>query len=297
MTQPITNPVVDAKPNTVPVVPADWSALGAVTGYNPKPAEALRLFIVGPRNEGKTTLASSIPNNIILDAEDGAGAIVGTNSVRIHVKSYSQLAEIVGKLMDDAKNNNRHWGRVSWDSVDEFIDMIKHRIEEEKNIDEIMEYGSRGAGINLVLQRFWSFVMDLEQAGYVWAIIGHQKTVTEANPVTKKDETKIRESVWPSIAGKIKNKADFQLTAYRIDRAVEKKEKKKIPGGRIIEVSAGVEVKKTFYVNCLTTARGEGKSRGVPDMETKFEIPLVGGWEVFRQKYNTAIEAAKEKYQ
>jgi len=291
------NKVVPVKPNTVPIVPTDWAALGAVTGYNPKLAEALRLYIVGPYNEGKTTFDASIPNNIILDFENGADGVVGTNSIRIHIKNYEHLDKVIVKLVEDSKDGKRHWGRVSFDGIEEYVDMIKHRIEEEKNIEDVFDFGSQGHGYNLVLQRVWSKVMDLEQCGYTWAIVGHQKVVTRTNPVSKKEETKLREAVIPSIAQKIKNKADFQITVYCLNQTVELKEKKKLPSGQVIEVPSGTEVRKTYYVDCLTTNRGEGKSRGVPDMETKFEVPLVGGWEVFRTKYNAAVAAAKKKYQ
>lgn len=297
MAQPETNPVVDAKPNTVPVVPSDWAAFGAVTGYNPKLAEDLRVYIVGPYNEGKTTFDASILGNITLDFEDGANAVVGTNSVRIHIKDYDHLESVVKKLQEDSKNGKRHWRRVSFDSIEEYVDLIKHQLEEEKGVEDITDYGSQGHGYNLILQRVWSKIMDLEQAGYTWAIVGHQKVKSETNPVTKKEETKLREAVYPGIAAKIKNKADFQLTVYCMSRSVELKKKQKLPSGQVIEVPAGTEVRKTYYVDCLTTSRGDGKSRGVPTMDTKFEIPLVGGWEVFRQKYNAAVEAAKKMYQ
>ena len=57
------NVAVSCKPNTVPIqaadfltqIPAHWQALGAEQGYNPKSAEDLRLWVVGPSGEGKTT--------------------------------------------------------------------------------------------------------------------------------------------------------------------------------------------------------------------------------------------------
>jgi hypothetical protein len=297
MDKPETNPVVNATPNTVPIIPSDWKNLGAATGYDPKLAEALRLYIVGPYNEGKTTFDASIRDNIILDFEDGANAVVGTNSIRIHIKDYSHLDAVIKKLQDDAEKGHRHWKRVSFDSIEEFVDLIKHELEEEKGVEDITDFGSQGHGYSLILQRVWSKIMDLEQAGYTWAIVGHQRIKSETNPVTKKEETKLREAVYPGIASKIKNKADFQLTVYCITRAIEIKKKQKLPSGQVIEVPAGTETKKIYYVNCLTTGRGEGKSRGVPTMDTKFEVPLVGGWDVFREKYDSAVEAAKKMYQ
>ena len=294
--KPKTNPTVEAKPNTVPAVPADWSSLGVVSGYDPKLAEALRLYALGPYNEGKTTFIASIPNNIIFDFEDGANAIVGANSVRVHIRDYHHFEQMIKKLVEDAKANKRHWKRVSFDSVEEYIDLIKHQLEVEKNVEDITDYGSKGHGYNLILQRAWSSIMDLEQAGYTWAIVGHQKIKTEMNPATKKEEAKIREAVYPGVAAKIKNKSDFQLTIYRLPKTVKIKKRMKTETGQIIERDEE-QTTNIYYASTFTSDRGDGKSRGVPMMDTKFEVPLVGGWGVFKEKYNAAVEAARKEYQ
>ena len=293
---PKTNPPAVVKPNTVPLLPTDWSLLGLVGGYNPKKAEDLRIYGLGPYNEGKTTFFASIPNNIILDFEDGANAIVGPNSVRIHIRDYPHLEQVVKKLVEDAKNKKRHWSRVSFDTIEEFVDLIKHQLEEEKNVEDITDYGSRGHGYNLILQRVWSVVMDLEQAGYTWAIVGHQKLKTEMNPATKKEETKIREAVYPMVASKIKNKSDFQITIYRLPKTKKITKKIKLATGQVIEQSEE-ETTNVYYASSFTSGRGDGKSRGVPTMDTKFEIPLINGWDVFRRKYDAAVEAARKEYQ
>ena len=293
--KPKINPTAKAKPNTVPLIPTDWSLLGLVGGYNPKLAEALRLYALGPYNEGKTTFIASIPNNIILDFEDGANAIVGPNSVRIHIRDYEHLVQVTKKLVEDAKNKNQHWKRVSFDTIEEFVDLIKHQLEVEKNVEDITDYGSRGHGYNLILQRVWSVVMDLEQAGYTWAIVGHQKIKTEMNPATKKEEAKIREAVYPGVAAKIKNKSDFQITVYRLPKTKVIKTQVKIATGQVItqekEVTANV-----YYACSFTSDRGDAKSRGVPTMDAKFEIPLINGWNVFKEKYDNAVEAARKDY-
>ena len=284
------------KPNTVPLVPTDWSLLGLVAGYNPKLASALRLYILGPYNEGKTTFAASIPNNIILDFEDGANAIVSPNSVRIHIRDYAHLGQVIAKLQEDAKSKNRRWDRVTFDSIEEYIDLIKHQLEVEKKVEDITEFGSRGHGYNLILQRAWSCVMDLEQAGYTWAVVGHQKLKTEFNPAKNKEETKIREAVYPGVAAKIKNKSDFQVTVYRLPRTIKSSKKMRTSTGQII-TQPHEETTNIYYASTFTSNRGDGKARGVPTMDARFEIPLVNGWEVFRQKYDTAVEAARKEYE
>lgn len=302
--QPTTNPVVEATPNTVPVVPDDWAALGAKRGYDPKVAVGLRLFIVGPSGEGKTTFISSIPDNLILDFDDGANAIPGGHATRIYVKDYASLDAIVDKLLVDAKNNNRRFRRVTFDTVDELIAMVKHKLEEEKGVEDITDYRSEGYGYNLILQRFWSKILDIEQAGYAWAIVGHVKTKDEVDPASKKMVTKIRESVYPGVAKKILTKADFKLTVYYIP------ESKEVTGAprRIPNPAGGPDLllageKKTisvptYYLNSMSTEStksGENKSRGVPSMERKFELPLVEGWKAFVNRYDSAVVVERAK--
>jgi len=295
MDQPTTNPIVEVTPNTVPVVPDDWAALGAKRGYDPKVAVGLRLFIVGPSGEGKTTFISSIPDNLILDFDDGANAVPGGHATRIYVKDYASLDAIVDKLLVDAKNNNRRFRRVTFDTVDELIAMVKHKLEEEKGVEDITDYRSEGYGYNLILQRFWSKILDIEQAGYAWAVVGHMRTKDEVDPASKKMVTKIRESVYPGVAKKILTKADFKLTVYCIPQTVEKKVKKTLPGGQVIEVPAGSETRHVYYVDSMTTESRDNKSRGVPSMERKFELPLVEGWMAFVNRYDSAVVVERAK--
>jgi hypothetical protein len=296
--QPTNNPVVDATPNTVPTIPDDWAALGTNAGYNPKPAEALRMFVVGPSGEGKTTFMASIPRNHILDFEKGADACTGSRSHYTAVKDYSHLMALKDKFILDSKNGSRHWDRITVDTIDELIAMIKHQLEEEKLVEDITDYRSEGYGYNLIMQRFWSIVLDLEQAGYTWAFGGHIKTKTETNPVTKKSETKIRESVYPGIAGKIKAQCDFKLTIYCLpETIVEEGPPRKLPSGQSIPGKKTEVTRKVYYVDSFTTDARDSKQRGVPSMDVKFEIPLVNAWDLFKEKYDSAVEVERKKYQ
>ncbi len=293
--EPTTNPTVETKPNEVPIVPDDWAELGMKSGYDPKSAETLRLFIVGPSGEGKTTFISSIPRTMIIDFDDGANAVPGGRATRIHVRDYAHFDSIIGKLVADNTKGVRHWDRVAIDTIDELIAMLKHQLEEEKGVEDITEYRSTGYGYNLILQRFWSKMLDLEHAGYTWAIVGHMRTIEEVDPATKKPVTRIRESVYPGVAKKILTKSDFKLTVYCIPHTVEKKAVKTLPDGRKIEVPAGTETKLVYYVDSMTTEARDGKQRGVSTMERKIEVPLVDGWDVFKQKYETAVLAERSK--
>jgi len=290
------NVVLPATPNTVPKIPADWAALGAATGYNPKAAEDLNLCIVGPSGEGKTTFISSISNQIILDFDKGAQGIPGTRAVRIPINNYEHYIQVTDKLIEQGKANKREFQRVSFDTTDEWVGIIINRLQEEKGVDDITEFGSQGHGWALIRERCWSKLRELQQAGYVWSCIGHMITKTETNPVTHKERTVIRDAVFPSFAAKIVRSSDYKITIYCVNKTKDKLVKKTLPGGKVVEVPSGSEVVSTYYADIYTTVEREGKGRGAPGMERKFELPLVGGWEIFKQKYNVAVEAAKKKY-
>ena len=291
---PRVNVVLPAKPNTVPVIPADWAKLGVQTGYNPKPAEDLNLYIVGPSGEGKTTFESSIPDSMILDFDKSAESVVGTRAMRVPIQNYEHYMQITKKLIDDGKAGKHVVRRISIDTTDEWIGMIKLRLQTEKGVDDISEFGSQGKGWAMIRERCWSRLRALQEAGFVWSCVGHMITKTETNPVTHKERTVVRDSVFPTMAAQIVNSSDFKLTIYYLSKTITSTVAKKLGNGQIIKQDKETIV-PTFYLNSITTEERQGKTRGVPGMTRKFEIPLVNAWDVFVKNYNTDIEAAKKQ--
>lgn len=289
------NVVLPATPNTVPVIPADWAKLGVQTGYNPKPAEDLNLYIVGPSGEGKTTFDSSIPDNMILDFDKSAESIIGTRAMRVPIRSYEQYMQITQKLIDEGKAGKHVVHRISVDTTDEWIGMIVGRLQQEKGVTDITEFGAQGHGWAMIRERCWSRLRELEEAGFVWSCVGHMITKTETNPVTHKERTVIRDAAFPSFAAKVVRSSDFKLTIYCINKEIESKEERILPGGQKITVPCGTKMTSKYYLDSYTTAEREGKGRAAPGMIRKFEIPHIGAWDVFVKNYNTAIEAAKKQ--
>jgi len=289
------NVVLPATPNTVPVIPADWAKLGVQTGYKPKAAEDLNLYIVGPSGEGKTTFESSIPDNMILDFDKSAESVVGTRAMRVSISSYEHYMQITQKLIDEGKAGKHIVHRVSIDTTDEWGGMITNQLQQEKGVPDITEFGSQGHGWAMIRNRCWARLRELEQAGFVWSCVGHMITKTETNPVTHKERTVIRDAVFPSFAAQIVRSSDFKLTIYCINKEVEKKVRKKLDSGQVIEVPAGTEMTSKYFLDSYTTAERQGKGRGAPGMNRKFEIPLLNAWDVFKKNYNVAIEAAKKQ--
>ncbi|KKN56264.1 hypothetical protein LCGC14_0574090 [marine sediment metagenome] len=289
------NVVLAATPNTVPVIPADWAKLGVVAGYDPKPAEDLNLYIVGPSGEGKTTFDSSIPDNLILDFDKSAESIIGPRAMRVPIGSYERYMEVTQKLIDEGKKGKHIVHRVSIDTTDEWLGMITNRLQVEKGVPDITDFGAQGHGWSMIRERCFSRLRELEEAGFVWSCVGHMITKTETNPVTHKERTVIRDAAFPSFAAKIVRSSDFKLTIYCINKEIEKKEQRILPGGQKITVPCGTEMISKYYLDSYTTAEREGKGRAAPGMIRKFEIPHIKAWDVFKKNYNTAIVAAKKQ--
>lgn len=290
------NVVLPTTANTVPKVPTDWLSLGAVSGYNPKSAEELNFWVVGPSGEGKTTFISSIPDQVILDFDNSAGSIIGSRAIRIPVKGYEHYEQIVQKLIKEGKENKHKVHRVTIDTVDEWVGMIINRLQFEKGCEDITEFGSQGHGWALIRERCWTKLRELEEAGYVWTLVGHMVTKTETHPVTHKERTVIRDAIFPSMSAKIVRSSDFKLTIYCLNKEVEKKIRKKLPTGQVIEVVSGTEIQSKYYLDSYTTAEREGKGRAAPGMTRKFEIPQVGAWDIFKKHYDESVAEAKKQY-
>jgi len=288
------NIVAPATPNTVPKVPASWAALGAEAGYDPKKAEDLNFWIVGPSGEGKTTFLSSIPDQIILDFDGAARSVPGSRAIRIVIRNYEHYEEVTNKLIEEGKANKRCFHRVSTDTADEWIGMIINRLQFEKGVSDITEYGSQGHGWALIRDRCWTKLRALEEAGYVWAINGHMITKTETNPVTYKERTVVRDAIFPSMSAKIVRSSDFKLTIYSKPVIVKTPVQKRLGSGQTITQTKEEMVQK-YFVNLINTAEREGKRR-VHGMDTKFEIPAVNAWDLFKSKYDAAVAAAKKQY-
>jgi hypothetical protein len=286
--------VLPATPNTVPKIPGDWANYGAEAGYNPKPAEDLNFWIVGPSGEGKTTFLSSIPNHIILDFDGAARSVPGSRAIRVVIRNYEHYEEVTNKLIAEGKANKRCFRRVSIDTADEWVGMIKNRLQYEKSVEDITEFGSQGHGYSLIVERCWSKLRAIAEAGYVWAINGHMTTKTEVNPSTYKERTVVRDAIYPSMSAQIVRSSDFKFTIYSKPVVTKTPVNKKLPDGRVIK-QYKEETAQKYFINLINTAEREGKMR-VHKMDTKIEIPPVNAWDIFKAKYDSAVAEAKKQY-
>jgi hypothetical protein len=275
-------------------IPADYLSLGLKSGYNPPSPDDLRLWIVALPGQGKSTFLASIPDTLILDFEQGCRAIPGSRSCYVPIRNADHFDQVMTKLLEDGKNNRRKFKRIVFDTVDQYLTMFADVISREKGVETIAEFGSKGAGYNLLANRCWAPVEALRASGYIWAMTGHIKQETVTLPGTNQEITKERPSAYSSFTSRIVGGADLfgTLTSTHVEKQVMKKV---TTNGSTFEVPSGQTfIEHHYYLNIASLESREAKARGVPSIKTKIELPLYDGWKVFCDEYNNAIERSKE---
>jgi hypothetical protein len=291
------NATVNVMPGQVPAVPADYAAMGVKSGYAAKKAEDLKFYIKGPSGEGKSTFLASIPDTLILDVEETIENIPNKRANYLVITSYEQLDAIIKKLVADGLAGKRQWRRVGIDTTDEVGALIARQIAKEKGIEDIGDYKSEGAGYGLIYTRLMMMIRQLEDAGYTWAITGHITERDIINPATKQKTTALRAASYPTLVRQLLNRADFDVTIYSIVSEEAEVKKVNVPGVGVIDQPGPAKRVERYYLDCASIAGQQGKKRGVSgeNMKTKFELPAVGGWDVFVNEYNIAIKKGAGK--
>ena len=295
-----TNTVTKITPQTVP---ADYAALGVQSGYNPLPADKLRMFIVGPSGEGKTTFISSSPRTLVLDHEVGADGIPGSRAHRLSITTPEKLEQIVVKLEADGKKANRPYDRIVFDTIDQMVEMMNPHLAKIQSAkrgqwegDDITSFGDRGGGWAILKSGCWSYIQRVEKAGYTWTCVGH---ITEKNiRVNNQDRTVPRPVLFDSFTRLIGRNCAVFAAIYS---QVELEPTYRILQGRQVK-GADKEVVRV-YMDATTISSekntGQGKLRGVPTMTTKILLPdsLGGkhGWDTFKAEYDAATAKVRKQ--
>lgn len=284
-----------------PVVPADYAAMGVVTGYSPPDPERLRFFIIGPPGDGKTCFVAGIPKTLILDFEGGAWGVPSPRAARVVITNGEAFETMIAKLEADGKEPNRPYRRVVFDTIDQYVEMMNPFIAPDYSTPshkctDMTEYGTKGAGWAKLKNRCWSYIHRLEVAGYSWCIMGHitEKTIT----INNKDRTVIRPVLYDSFSKHVSRNSDYFMTVH--SRRVSKPTFKEINGVKyplgstetceyVIEASA--------VGSLLGTA--QSKQRGVPTMPGEIVLPdlfnQTNGWDTFCNAYRKSVEEVKRK--
>jgi len=268
------------------IIPTTYASLGAYTGFNPRTADQLRIFIVGLTGEGKSTFAASVPNSLVLDFEKGDDLIPSKVNMRIPILNMEHYRKIYEQLIQDGEQKKHPVKRIIFDTGDEWIAHYAAAISREKGVDAIEEWGQKGAGWALLRRRMTHDLDALSMAGYSWMVIGHLQEKTITSPKTQQETTVLREGLSPGMSMAIKRKADYLISILRVPTSVITKETIIVGGKTIVR-----DVRKTRQIYKMIMA-GEldipGKGR-IQFSSDEYELPKKGGWAVFKQAYDEAV--------
>ena len=290
--------------NTIPTpstplgsgVPADYAAMGVVTGYSPPDPERLRFFIIGPSGDGKTAFVSGIPNTLILDFEGGAWGVPNSRAARKVITNGKEFELMISKLEADGKKPNRPYRRVVFDTIDQYVEMMNPYIAPDYKCADMTEYGTKGAGWAKLKNRCWSYIHRLEVAGYSWCIMGHitEKSIT----INNKDRTVVRPVLFDSFSKHVSRNSDYFMTVH--SRMTSKPTFKEVHGVKYPLGSTEIceyVIEASAVGSLLGTA--QSKQRGVPTMPGVIILPdlfsSVNGWDTFCNAYRKSIEEVKRK--
>lgn len=88
-------------------IPPGYEEMGVETGFDPPAPEELWQLWIAFEKCGKTTVASSIPNALLLDFDiQGARTCIAGNAARRRITSWQVLCDLQEKLLVDAEKAN-----------------------------------------------------------------------------------------------------------------------------------------------------------------------------------------------
>ncbi len=284
-------------------LPTIWKGLGVESGFNPSPPDKLRLFIVSKPGVGKTTFVMGRPRNLVLSFEDSAKFVPNPVSQWVYPKSVAMYREIMAQLEKEAASPNRTFDCVTFDLVDQMVNMLDRELcDQYAKTDEMgrvvrtyrsmSDYGQGGKGISILRDRFQEELEKLGKWGYSWICTSHivEKSITRLDG---SEYTGYRTSVFPTISQCVLKLSDFMLgiTCQEVTKEVRKKERKELPGGRVVEKDViGQETIKVRFLSSDSNEVDNAKKR-VFEEELNMQIDATSGYNDFTKAY---VEACKK---
>lgn len=268
------------------VIPTDYAALGAYTGFKPRTADQLRIFAIGLCGEGKSTFVASIPNSIVLDFERGTDLIPSSANMRISIESMEHYEKLKAQLLKDGEANRHPAKRIIIDTADEWVAFYAAAITREKDIEAIEEYGQHGSGWALLRRRIMHDLDSFWMAGYSWLLVGHLQEKTITKPKSQQTVTVLRESLFPSVATAIKRKADYFMSVMRVPITVTTYEEITVNGKTIKRPVQSTQDQYKLLVAGDLEIPGKGR---IQLASNEYILPKKGGWGVFEAAYDEAV--------
>lgn len=150
-------------------------------------------YIYGAPKTGKTTLASQMPDALILAFERGYNALPGVKAQDI--TTWGEMKQVYKELKKPAVK--AVFKSIIVDTVDEASEMCQKYICQQKEIEALGDLGY-GKGWSAFNTEFAEVFRGLTQLGYAVFFIGHDKEVN----ITNNDGNVERVVIRPRLGGK-----------------------------------------------------------------------------------------------
>lgn len=168
-------------------------------------------FIYGDYKTGKSTLASHMPNPVLIATEPGYNALPGVYAQ--DVTNWSEMRQVYKQLKQPAVRAK--FDSIVIDTVDVAAEMCQRYICTQKDVESLsaLPYGQ---GWTLFKNEFNEIFRGLAQLGYAVMFIGHSKEQTIGND--NNSRIIIRSALSNSTREIIQGMADIVGYAYQVSR-------------------------------------------------------------------------------
>ena len=157
-------------------VPNDWAQFGVQQGWSPSSTSKLKLFLLGQSGTGKSTFLASRPKTLILSFENSAQFAVDQQASYVFIPDADTLDRVMGKLLTEPAGKT--FDGVGFDTIDLMADILDIKLAAQyssntRKLESITDYGTRGAGMQILQDAVMDYFMKLAAKGYGWIAVTH----------------------------------------------------------------------------------------------------------------------------
>lgn len=297
--QTITKPLAD--------IPKELSGIpGISTGPCFVPITQSRIALGSLPGKGKSTLVHGCPSMLVLDVENSGATVNFPRCVRFgpkevdgkwYMPSIQEYVAVAEAAIAAKKSGSSSITTIAIDTVDAWLRLHETELKEERNVNDLGDYGPHGEGWRKRSSTFFDMLDRVYKAGLGWVVIGHVQPrtirVKGAGDITLHSFA-ISEAPRTVLFGSCEHQLYLDVKEVPITKTVS------LPNGNVYEEILGVDRKRV-----LTPKPGELKFKPGQVDDVKCRVPLPdeiviseeNGWADLTTAYDAAIETLRKRLQ